>query len=103
MQLKSGVIILGLTNSGKTTIVHTLTNEPTDMVVPTVGFSIEKFKYQKAKLTVMDMSGATKYQPLWEHYYKDAQVSCISMQHGNVQHIVLHMQACIGTMIYDIR
>jgi len=73
MKLKTSVILIGLSNSGKTTIVHAMSKEPPEYVVPTVGFSIEKFMYQKVKLTTHDMSGQTKYQPLWDHYYEDAQ------------------------------
>ncbi len=39
-----------------------------------VGYSIEEFKWSKAKLTIVDLSGATKYQSLWSHYYAQAQV-----------------------------
>lgn len=39
-----------------------------------MGFSIEEVKMEGVKLKVMDMSGATKYHELWEHYYADSKV-----------------------------
>ena len=74
MQLKAGILVLGLGNAGKTTVVNCLTKEAPEDVVPTVGFNIEKVKFGRVKMTVMDMSGQNRYQTLWEHYYKDAQV-----------------------------
>ena len=42
-------------------------------IVPTVGFSVERFSLHKCKLTVIDMSGQAKYVDLWECYYKECQ------------------------------
>uniref|UniRef100_A0ABK0LT77 ADP-ribosylation factor-like protein 6 n=1 Tax=Rattus norvegicus TaxID=10116 RepID=A0ABK0LT77_RAT len=42
-------------------------------IVPTIGFSIEKFKSSSLSFTVFDMSGQGRYRNLWEHYYKDGQ------------------------------
>ena len=41
------LISRGLDNAGKTTIIHKLTNETTDDVSPTMGFSILSMDYQK--------------------------------------------------------
>uniref|UniRef100_A0A3B4D2Q2 ADP-ribosylation factor-like protein 6 n=1 Tax=Pygocentrus nattereri TaxID=42514 RepID=A0A3B4D2Q2_PYGNA len=82
------VLCLGLDNSGKTTIINQL--KPTNSclgeknwchllqaqaqdIVPTIGFSIEKFKTSSLSFTVFDMSGQGRYRNLWEHYYKEGQ------------------------------
>jgi ADP-ribosylation factor-like protein 6 len=41
-------------------------------ITPTVGFNVEQFSRSGINFTVFDMSGAGKYRPLWEHYFKDA-------------------------------
>jgi small GTP-binding protein len=41
-------------------------------ITPTVGFNVEQFARSGINFTVFDMSGAGKYRPLWEHYFKDA-------------------------------
>uniref|UniRef100_UPI00398F5513 ADP-ribosylation factor-like protein 6 n=1 Tax=Pristiophorus japonicus TaxID=55135 RepID=UPI00398F5513 len=41
-------------------------------IVPTIGFSVEKFFTSSLSFTVFDMSGQGRYRSLWEHYYKDA-------------------------------
>ena len=67
--------MVGLANGGKTTLVNQLKPTKTrDLeVAPTVGFSVERFTRHKCSLTVVDMSGQSKYHDLWECYYKDAQ------------------------------
>jgi hypothetical protein len=76
-QVKANVLVLGLANSGKTTLVNCLMEAGDQEVVPTVGFSMEKVHFDRCKLTVIDMSGQEKYQPLWEMHYTDAKV-CIT-------------------------
>ncbi|XP_068281034.1 ADP-ribosylation factor-like protein 6 isoform X1 [Nyctibius grandis] len=70
------VLCLGLDNSGKTTIINKLkpSNAQTQDIVPTIGFTIEKFKTSRyLSFTVFDMSGQGRYRNLWEHYYKEGQ------------------------------
>ena len=81
MQAKASMLVVGLANSGKTSIVQALKAERNlDDTVPTVGFSVERFHMLNTMLTVVDMSGQPKYQKLWECYYDDVQV-CKSPLH----------------------
>lgn len=68
------VIVIGLDNSGKTTLInHLKSKKPTDYeVTPTVGLSEERFTRGPLSFTVWDMSGAGNYRTLWETYYADA-------------------------------
>lgn len=69
------IIVVGLDNSGKTTIIERLKPKEKQAVevVPTVGFSVDEFSKGALNFTVFDMSGAGRYRTLWEQYYKDAQ------------------------------
>jgi len=73
MKKKVNILCVGLDNSGKTTIINSLNPNKVnnDMIVPTIGFSIETFTKSKLNLTVIDMSGQGRYRDLWEHYYAD--------------------------------
>uniref|UniRef100_A0A0K0F582 ADP-ribosylation factor-like protein 6 n=1 Tax=Strongyloides venezuelensis TaxID=75913 RepID=A0A0K0F582_STRVS len=69
------ILVLGLDNSGKTTILNHL-KEPESQnvtIVPTVGYSTEKFTNANFTFTAFDMSGQSKYRNLWEMYYKNIQ------------------------------
>lgn len=67
------VMVVGLDNSGKTTIInHFKPSEAKNHdIVPTVGFNVEKFKSKSLAFTAFDMSGQGRYRNLWEHYYKE--------------------------------
>lgn len=69
------VLVVGLDNSGKTTIINSIkpSKFTTQEVVPTVGFQVEQFSKAGLNFTMFDMSGAGKYRSLWESYYKDTE------------------------------
>uniref|UniRef100_A0A3P8XQ27 ADP-ribosylation factor-like protein 6 n=1 Tax=Esox lucius TaxID=8010 RepID=A0A3P8XQ27_ESOLU len=94
------VLCLGLDNSGKTTIINQL--KPTNVsnishllelltqdIVPTIGFSIEKFKTSSLSFTVFDMSGQGRYRNLWEHYYKEGQAIIFVVDSGDKLRMVV--------------
>eukprot|EP01138_Halocafeteria_seosinensis_P009836 gb/GECG01010047.1/.p1 GENE.gb/GECG01010047.1/~~gb/GECG01010047.1/.p1 ORF type:complete len:199 (+),score=27.89 gb/GECG01010047.1/:1-597(+) len=69
----SVVVVVGLDNAGKSTILNSL--KPDDQVqsiVPTVGFQVEEFKQGKIRFEAFDMSGESRFRSLWERYYKNA-------------------------------
>ena len=56
---KSKIIIVGLDNAGKTTLINKLNPDSydDDEVAATVGYQEESFKKDKINFTVYDMSG----------------------------------------------
>eukprot|EP00958_Prasinococcus_capsulatus_P029834 scaffold7729_cov471-Prasinococcus_capsulatus_cf.AAC.6 len=74
-QATASLIVLGLPNSGKTTLVNSLkADEDKDVAIaPTVGFSVERVLLGELMLHVVDMSGQTKYLKMWQCYYEDVQ------------------------------
>lgn len=69
------VLVIGLDNSGKTTLIHHLKPKKAQTleVTPTVGFQVEEFSKNGINFTVYDMSGQGRYRSLWEHYYLDVE------------------------------
>ena len=67
------VMVLGLDNSGKTTIINHFKppESKSHDIVPTVGFNVEKFKMKSLAFTAFDMSGQGRYRNLWEQYYRE--------------------------------
>ena len=70
------LLVLGLDNSGKTTIINSLlpANQRDSDVVPTVGFAIQRVRIPGSGLTAscIDMSGSSKYRDLWSKYFSEA-------------------------------
>lgn len=70
---EANIVVVGLDNSGKTTILNHLKppEVQTQDIVPTVGFTVEKFQSNSLGFTAFDMSGQGRYRNLWEHYYPE--------------------------------
>ena len=51
------VLVLGLDNAGKTTVLKKFNGEDINTVEPTLGFSIKTLEYQGFKLNVWDIGG----------------------------------------------
>ena len=69
------IVVVGLDNSGKTTMIQHLRPKKAKVVeiTPTVGFAVEEFSKNNVSFTVYDMSGQGRYRSLWEQYYSDVQ------------------------------
>lgn len=61
--------MVGLENSGKTSILYYLKNNKFDNVIPTAGLNIENLYYEKQNYIFFDVSG--KVRSLWTHYYEN--------------------------------
>lgn len=64
------LLMIGLDNAGKTTILYQLKLGESVTTVPTIGFNVETVEYKNLNLTVWDIGGQDKIRPLWKHYYQ---------------------------------
>lgn len=51
------LLVLGLDNAGKTTILKSLSNEDISTIKPTHGFNIKNLSHDGCKLNVWDVGG----------------------------------------------
>ena len=65
------IIMLGLDNAGKTTVLYKLKLGEVVTTIPTIGFNVESVVYKHISFTVWDIGGQTKIRPLWQHYFQD--------------------------------
>ena len=66
------VLVLGLDNAGKTTVLKKFNGEDINTVEPTLGFSIKTLEYQGFKLNVWDIGGQKSIRPYWRNYFDQA-------------------------------
>eukprot|EP00124_Ichthyophonus_hoferi_P002734 Ihof_evm5s199 gene=Ihof_evmTU5s199 len=62
------ILVLGLDNAGKTTMLYRLQGEVVK-TTPTLGFNVELLKFSNVALNVWDIGGQDKLRPLWCHYF----------------------------------
>mmetsp|Transcript_123871 Transcript_123871/g.284114 ORF Transcript_123871/g.284114 Transcript_123871/m.284114 type:complete len:183 (+) Transcript_123871:49-597(+) len=70
-QKEARVLVLGLDNAGKTTILKQLSEEDISHIMPTQGFNIKSLEHSGLKLNVWDIGGQKTIRPYWDSYYDD--------------------------------
>jgi ADP-ribosylation factor-like protein 1 len=65
------VLVLGLDNAGKTSILYRLQLGTPIATCPTVGFNLEVLKYKSVTFQVWDLGGQTGIRPFWRCYFSD--------------------------------
>ncbi len=63
------ILMLGLDNAGKTTILYRLQLGQVLTTVPTIGFNVETVQYKNIKFSVWDLGGQSSIRPYWRCYY----------------------------------
>ena len=65
---KVTLVLLGLDNAGKTTLLHTIMGEVPDYVGPTYGFTNETFAESAFTISVYDVGGGKRIRSIWGKY-----------------------------------
>jgi len=61
--------LVGLQNSGKTTLVNVLSSgEYQEDMIPTVGFNMKKVTKGSVTIKMWDIGGQTRFRSMWERY-----------------------------------
>ncbi|KAG7142507.1 ADP-ribosylation factor-like protein 1 like [Verticillium longisporum] len=63
------ILILGLDNAGKTTLLYRLKVGEVVTTIPTIGFNVESVTYKNLNFNVWDLGGQTSIRPYWRCYY----------------------------------
>lgn len=64
------LLVVGLDNAGKTTIVKRLNGEDITTISPTLGFNIKTMSFKGYKLNIWDIGGQKTLRPYWRNYYE---------------------------------
>merc|ERR1712031_121990 len=65
------ILMLGLDNSGKTSILKRLSDEDITHIMPTQGFNIKSLMHEGFKLNVWDIGGQKTIRPYWKNYFEN--------------------------------
>jgi ADP-ribosylation factor-like protein 8 len=65
---KLEMCIVGLENSGKTTLLNVLSNNEPMTTLPTVGLNLRKVKKENVTMKVWDMGGQERFRSEWSVY-----------------------------------
>uniref|UniRef100_A0A3B3SRS1 ADP ribosylation factor like GTPase 3 n=1 Tax=Paramormyrops kingsleyae TaxID=1676925 RepID=A0A3B3SRS1_9TELE len=68
------ILLLGLDNGGKTTLLKQLASEDVSHITPTQGFNVKSVQSQGFRLNVWDIGGQRKIRPYWRNYFENTDV-----------------------------
>ncbi|XP_035258908.1 ADP-ribosylation factor-like protein 5B [Anguilla anguilla] len=68
------VIIVGLDNAGKTTILYQFLAKEAVHTSPTVGSNVEEISVRKTRFLVWDIGGQESLRASWNSYYCDTEI-----------------------------
>ncbi|GLE05393.1 hypothetical protein PINS_up014406 [Pythium insidiosum] len=64
------ILVLGLDNGGKTTILKKLSEEDISHIMPTQGFNVKSLQVDGFKLNMWDIGGQKTIRPYWRNYFE---------------------------------
>jgi len=67
------ILMLGLDNAGKTTILYKIKMGKVVRTIPTIGFNVETLCWKNLNFSVWDIGGQDKIRSLWRHYFYNVQ------------------------------
>ncbi|KAJ4454613.1 putative ADP-ribosylation factor; Arf family Arf6 [Paratrimastix pyriformis] len=70
---KTTILMLGLDNAGKSSIVqrllHMSAGAPLPETIPTVGYDLREVRFKKLLFKIWDIGGQLETRPVWRHYF----------------------------------
>ncbi|TRY96555.1 hypothetical protein DNTS_007292 [Danionella cerebrum] len=68
------VIIVGLDNAGKTTILYQFLTKEAVQTSPTIGSNVEEIAVKKTRFLVWDIGGQESLRTTWNSYYSNTEI-----------------------------
>jgi len=81
------LLILGLDNAGKTTILYKITMGEVVETAPTVGSNQEVFEYKNLKFALWDIGGQTSIRASWPEYFSSAKAVILVVDSTDYQRL----------------
>ena len=68
------ILILGLDNAGKTTLLYKISSGDEVHTVPTIGYNAEEMRWKNFRLVLWDIGGQNQLRPAWNTYFSSTSV-----------------------------
>lgn len=94
------VVIVGLDDAGKTSILAKISNNTEMPIVPTIGYNLEEVTIGHVRLVVWDVGGQEKIRVLWPHYFRDCRAMVFVVDSVNAGRLSCADHTC-GSCAHD--
>ncbi|XP_051169912.1 ADP-ribosylation factor-like protein 13B [Leptopilina boulardi] len=65
------LLMAGIDNAGKTSVLNRISGDVSQIVLPTIGFRTVTLKYKTCKIKIYDIGGGPQIRSIWKKYYSD--------------------------------
>ncbi|KAI8062375.1 ADP-ribosylation factor family-domain-containing protein [Gongronella butleri] len=86
------IIIVGLDNAGKTTILYKLLMDQVVTTTPTIGSNVEQIEYKNIKFIMWDIGGQESLRTSWKTYYIDTKAVIMVIDSTDVNRLHIAKQ-----------
>jgi len=100
-QKKLEVVLVGLENSGKTTLLSVLSDgKPVETTAPTIGLNVKMVKRGGVQMKCWDLGGQSQYRQEWGRYTRGCHV-IIFVVDANAMHLLPDAKAELHRLLED--
>eukprot|EP00923_Selenidium_pygospionis_P057495 GHVN01100514.1.p1 GENE.GHVN01100514.1~~GHVN01100514.1.p1 ORF type:complete len:191 (-),score=35.67 GHVN01100514.1:65-637(-) len=95
------IIILGLNNAGKTTILYKLHLGEVIMTQPTIGSNVEEVNYKNIKFQVWDIGGQEATRATWATYFENAKALMFVLDSNDHHNLVVSKMELFNALLSE--
>mmetsp|Transcript_39296 Transcript_39296/g.78189 ORF Transcript_39296/g.78189 Transcript_39296/m.78189 type:complete len:211 (+) Transcript_39296:150-782(+) len=95
------IVILGLNNAGKTTILYRLHLGQVVMTQPTIGSNVEEVKHDNITFQVWDLGGQEKLRAHWSTYFQETDAVVFVVDSNDQDNMVLAKMELFNVVLQE--
>nr|QXF29043.1 Arl1 [Gefionella okellyi] len=92
------ILLLGLDNAGKTTILYRLHVGDVVSTIPTVGFNVETVTHKNISFVMWDLGGQTAIRPYWRCYYANTDAIIYVVDSSDAERVGISKQELVAML-----
>ncbi|CAK9102878.1 unnamed protein product [Durusdinium trenchii] len=95
------IVIVGLNNAGKTTILYNLHLGQVVMTQPTIGSNVEEVKHENITFQVWDLGGQEVFRANWATYFEDTDAIIFVVDSNDQENLVLAKMELFNVVLHE--
>ncbi|KAL0216580.1 hypothetical protein P9112_008764 [Eukaryota sp. TZLM1-RC] len=88
------ILLVGLDNAGKTSILQKLKFGESISTIPTIGFNVDTVRYKNLSINIFDVGGQKRLRSLWKHYYANSNAVIFVVDSSDVNRMTCNEDRC---------